>query len=171
MDEVAAEHARTKFPAGRDGPSHEAALRCGIRNHDQDAVRVGTGRGHGAPVHQRCAIGSGTVRTVAHSSTIDRRSRTDLLPDDTGWSIANPVPRVGLRAMAGTMVGSDDRLRAFNERLVAGRDPQPGEPHTALEALEAIEAERGPDAVTPRMREIARRIHAAEIDDARSAAS
>jgi len=70
--------------------------------------------------------------------------------------------------MAGTMVGRDDRLRAFNERLVAGRDPEPGEPHTALEALEAIEAARGPGVATPRMREIARRIHAAELDDARS---
>jgi hypothetical protein len=72
--------------------------------------------------------------------------------------------------MAGTIVDRDDQLRAFNERLVAGRDPQPDEPHTALEALDAIETVRGPDAITPRMREIARRIHAAELDDARSAA-
>lgn len=90
---------------------------------------------------------------------------------ESGCPIANMGLRVGWRAMAGTMVGSEDRLQAFNERLAAGRDPEPGEPHTALEALEAIGAERGPDAVTPRMREIARRIHAAELDDARSAAS
>jgi hypothetical protein len=71
--------------------------------------------------------------------------------------------------MAGTVVGSEDRLQAFNVRLVSGRDPQPGEPHSALEALRAIERERGPGAVTPRMREIAERIHAAELEDARAA--
>ena len=67
------------------------------------------------------------------------------------------------------MLGREDRLRAFNERLAAGRDPRPGEPHSALEALNVIEAEKGPEAVTPRMREIARRIHEAELADARSA--
>jgi hypothetical protein len=67
------------------------------------------------------------------------------------------------------MVGSEDRLRAFNERLAAGRDPEPGEPHSALEALRAIEADKGPGAVTPRMLEIAQRIHAAELEDARAA--
>jgi hypothetical protein len=71
--------------------------------------------------------------------------------------------------MEGTVVGREDRLRAFNERLAAGRDPQPGEPHTALEAIRALEAARGPGAVTPRMREIAQRIHDAELADAQSA--
>ena len=65
-----------------------------------------------------------------------------------------------------TVVDKVARLRAFNARLAAGRHPKPGQPHTALEALWVIEADKGLDALTLRLREIAQRIHDAEVADA-----
>ncbi len=68
-------------------------------------------------------------------------------------------------------VKQQDRLAAFNRRLASGESPLPGEPHSALEAVEALAAAKDCETFSSEVWDIARRIHAAEVDDARGAIS
>ena len=72
-----------------------------------------------------------------------------------------------LEGMAETTMRNQERLQAFQKRVAAGEPPRPGEPHTALEAVAALEAEG--HSFDPSFVAILAEINEREIDAARSA--
>lgn len=70
-----------------------------------------------------------------------------------------------LMGVAGTTGVNAERLRAFDERIVRGNAPKPGEPHTAPEAADAVEAATGRP-LDAKIRATLARIHDLEVADA-----